>query len=339
MQVVTQISSPLQVTHCSPTQLRAKTLSSGLSALLIFCLICTVVFCLPPVSRFDGYFGSVQLKEARLKTIGGPKIVLVGGSNLAFGVASPLIEERLGLPTVNMGISSNLGLRFMLEEIKNDLHNGDVVILCPEHQLLFGLLDGCKDMFRVVQAYPPAFHSIFSAYILQPENLTKLLKNFKELVSVKCRLWYKCCFYRADFDLLLHPDEGKRTSFNSWGDYIPPSGKDCYPFEDQEICPGCEIDKEALAVLNKFSETMSAKGVRVLIVPPPTAVTSFRTSTQKVQALYRSMRQGLKIAVVANPERYVFERNNCFDSPYHLKAGPGRIRTIRLIEDVQSHLD
>ncbi|PWT95007.1 MAG: hypothetical protein C5B53_12100, partial [Candidatus Melainabacteria bacterium] len=128
--------------------------SAAAASVFVFFVFCCLVFFLPPYSRSNGYFGCIREKHRRLETLPSPKVVLIGGSNLPYSMDSTLIEKRLHLPVVDMGLSANLGLRFMLEEVKGQLHPGDIVIVSPEHQLFFGLLDGCKDLFRVVQAYP-----------------------------------------------------------------------------------------------------------------------------------------------------------------------------------------
>src|SRR5690606_17377891 len=69
-------------------------------------------------------------KHARLAAPGSAKLVLVGGSNLAFGVDSAELERELkGFRVVNMGMNAYLGLRFMLSEVMEDLEKGDVVVL------------------------------------------------------------------------------------------------------------------------------------------------------------------------------------------------------------------
>jgi len=313
-------------------------LSRAITAVLLFTAACCLVYSLPPISYPDGFFGGVETKDNRLASIKTPKVVLVGGSNLAYGIVSPMIESELRMPTVNMGISANLGLRFMLEEVRASINKGDIIIISPEHQLFFGLLDGTKDLFRVVQAHPPSFRWIFSAYIARIDNLPKLLKNFKELMSAKFHLWYRC-FVENESKDALYPNEGKKSRFNAYGDYLASDTLDSTKFEDQEIWPTCEIDWEALNALNDFSEKARSKWAHVFLIAPPTADTSYRTSAGKVQALYEDFDRYVKIPVIGRPDRYVFLRHQCLDAPYHLKSEPRHIRTAHLIEDVKNQLD
>ena len=73
-----------------------------------------VVFALPPV--YDNTFiGELGEKYDRLNSIDEPKIVIVGGSSVAFGIDSELMEEKLGMKVVNFGLYANLGTKLMLD--------------------------------------------------------------------------------------------------------------------------------------------------------------------------------------------------------------------------------
>ena len=61
-----------------------------------------------------------------------PRIVLEGGSNLAFGIDSRKIEDSTGLPVINMGLHAGLGLDFIVNEIKYIVKPSGIVILSIE---------------------------------------------------------------------------------------------------------------------------------------------------------------------------------------------------------------
>ena len=65
------------------------------------CLILVDLFVIG--SQFNhSYQASLIDKIARLESINEPKIILVGDSNVAFGFDSALIEQKIGMPVVNM---------------------------------------------------------------------------------------------------------------------------------------------------------------------------------------------------------------------------------------------
>jgi hypothetical protein len=81
----------------------------------------------------DEYLAATLDKEHRLATLAGSRVVLVGGSNLAFGLDCAVIERHTGRPPINMGVYAGFGLLFLLEEARAGLRPGDVVVLAPEY--------------------------------------------------------------------------------------------------------------------------------------------------------------------------------------------------------------
>src|SRR5688500_9034323 len=67
-----------------------------------FALIAGVVFLVP---EGNDYGLATVLKHDRLARDVPRKIVFIGGSNLAFGMDSGMVEKATGLPVVNMGMN------------------------------------------------------------------------------------------------------------------------------------------------------------------------------------------------------------------------------------------
>ena len=69
-----------------------------------------------------------------LEQTASPKMVLVGGSNLAFSIDSGLLAEEFGLPVVNMGLAKSVGLGYLLQETILLLHILLLIYLSPTCQ-------------------------------------------------------------------------------------------------------------------------------------------------------------------------------------------------------------
>ncbi len=65
-------------------------------------------------SNPDDYLAILIDKHKIAEKINTPKIILVGGSNLAFGIDTKVLGEYLGIPVANMGLRAELGVDFML---------------------------------------------------------------------------------------------------------------------------------------------------------------------------------------------------------------------------------
>ena len=91
----------------------------------------SICFAIPP-QYSETYLGELAAKYERLKDTDGAKIILIGGSNLAFGVDSATIEEYMNMPVVNFGLYATLGTKLMLDLSKANIDKGDIIVVCPE---------------------------------------------------------------------------------------------------------------------------------------------------------------------------------------------------------------
>ena len=110
------------------------TLISLLSLLIILSpLIFSVSLAIftPPVFS-ESFFGVLDEKVERLDSIEEEKIVVIGGSSVAFGVNSELIERYTEMPVVNFGLYASLGTKLMLDLSRKSINSGDIVIIAPE---------------------------------------------------------------------------------------------------------------------------------------------------------------------------------------------------------------
>ncbi|MBE6634436.1 MAG: hypothetical protein E7620_08880, partial [Ruminococcaceae bacterium] len=84
-------------------------------------------------SQFSNTFvGALDEKYERLATIEEPKLVIVGGSSVAFGLDCQKLEEQLQMPVVNFGLYAAIGTRAMMELSRDEISEGDIVVLAPE---------------------------------------------------------------------------------------------------------------------------------------------------------------------------------------------------------------
>ena len=108
-----------------------KLISLILVVLIPFGAVLGIAFFASPV--YDQTFlGGLSLKYDRLNAIDEPKIIVVGGSSVAFGLDSQLLAEHVGMPVVNFGLYATLGTKIMMDLSKANVNEGDIVVLAPE---------------------------------------------------------------------------------------------------------------------------------------------------------------------------------------------------------------
>ena len=98
----------------------------GLLVLGMFGMIVFKYFVIGSQYKYS-YVASFYDKIERLESINEPKIILVGNSNLAFGMNSEKLEKSMGMPVVNLGLHNNLGSAFHEQMAKFNINKGDIV--------------------------------------------------------------------------------------------------------------------------------------------------------------------------------------------------------------------
>ena len=94
-------------------------------------ILATAIFALP--SQYDNSFvGILDEKREALLNEEDDKIVVVGGSSVAFGVDSDIIEKYTEMPVINFGLYAALGTKLMLDLSRDGIKDGDIVIIAPE---------------------------------------------------------------------------------------------------------------------------------------------------------------------------------------------------------------
>jgi len=95
-----------------------------------------------PEIRFWKEAYAVKMEHARLLDAAGqPKTVFVGGSSSAFQIDPQILDEKFGIPSVNMGMHAGIGARVIVALALPLLKPNDHLILNIEPDLLAGDLE------------------------------------------------------------------------------------------------------------------------------------------------------------------------------------------------------
>jgi hypothetical protein len=143
-----------------PAQVRLFSLRLLQVALLTAAMIALIFAAIGPDP--DHYFAGSQLQLELLKNTPGPRIILVGGSNVSFGIDAELMQRTLGIPVINDGLHAGLGLS-PLRELQDYLRDGDVVIISLEYQLFSSkdIMEETSPFYRTGSNIPQRGLNIF----------------------------------------------------------------------------------------------------------------------------------------------------------------------------------
>lgn len=264
-------------------------------------------------------------KLALLANTPSPKVVLVGGSNLAFSIDSEMISREFGTPVVNMGLAKSVGLNYILEECKPFIGAGDVVILSPEYELFYDLFYGSDGLIVELQYNPAGFGHLRSL----GEWMT-VVSKFGPIMQAKFS-----GFIRKG-TASLEDSIYQRAGFNEYGDLIThldaPQAYEEHPlFPDDAPFRDASID-----LINEFNSYVLQKGARVLFTWPPLVEEEFEKHRDKIWMLDQRLRKDLAVPVISKPEDFIFSMEDMYDTAYHLRRQARRIRTQTLLDDLET---
>jgi len=97
---------------------------------LAACTVLGLFLALHPDSKH--YYQGSLIKSKLLEQTHSPRIIIVGGSNIAWGIDSELIENAFQRPTINAGLDVHIGIMPLLE-VREHLEPGDIIVISLEY--------------------------------------------------------------------------------------------------------------------------------------------------------------------------------------------------------------
>ncbi|MFN2377914.1 MAG: hypothetical protein ABR538_15375 [Candidatus Binatia bacterium] len=295
-------------------------------AALLLATAAAVLLLIPP--DHDDYLAIIGAKVERLEKTAAPRIVFVGGSNLAFGLDSRAVEESLGRPVVNMGMGFNMGLRFMLDLVEPRVGAGDLVVLVPEYNLFFGLLDGDERLIDVLELYPPGMRHIQSQ-----RQVLNLVENLPRHARFKVERLLQGYFYPVTDDCVYCP-----RAFNEYGDNVAHLGLPSKDVAKMDFLKNAArgVDTEAIVVVNAFAKKVEDKGARTVMLFPCLPRPHYEQRRDAIEDLHAALGRDLRVPLLSTPLDYVYPVEDFFDWVYHLNREGRSRRTARVIDQLRA---
>lgn len=294
----------------------------------VFFLICGFGL---PVQFGDTFMGELKSKYERLKETSGKRIVLVGGSGVAFDCDSALMDDFFpSYEIVNFGMYAGLGTKAVMDLSENYIHEGDIVILSPEQgEQTF------SDYFNGEYMWQAADGAFGMLRDLKSENFDAMLGNFPRFALEK--LNYVMKGQKPQTDSIY-----QKKSFNIYGDIeldtcrenILPNGYDVNQkvrFTEDVVQP------EFMDYMNDWAKRLEKKGAVVWYRYCPVNKLSVE-DMDDLAAYDVFLRQKLDFPVIGNPENSLMEAEWFFDTNFHLNQPGKEVNTVQLIRDMKAML-
>lgn len=294
----------------------------------VFFLICGFGL---PVQFGDTFMGELKSKYERLKETSGKRIVLVGGSGVAFDCDSALMDDFFpSYEIVNFGMYAGLGTKAVMDLSENYIHEGDIVILSPEQSE-----QTFSDYFNGEYMWQAADGAFGMLRDLKSENFEAMLGNFPRFALEK--LNYVMKGQKPQTDSIY-----QKKSFNTYGDIeldtcrenILPNGYDVNQkvrFTEDVVQP------EFMDYMNDWAKRLEKKGAVVWYRYCPVNKLSVE-DMDDLAAYDVFLRQKLDFPVIGNPENSLMEAEWFFDTNFHLNQPGKEVNTVQLIRDMKAML-
>lgn len=336
----------LEITEGAARHARGAETRGGAGGLVVRILALTIAIVLSGLLigqfhtnlRDDSYLAAVLEKDRLIRNTPSPKIILVGGSNLAFGIDSKAIQDSLGLHVVNMGLYAKLGLKYMLAQVRPYIKPGDVVVVVPEYDQFYGEYANGDNTLNTALLYAPAdripdfirSYSIIDV-VLRPrvENARRsFLRAFAAAVGKESTL------FPPDTNTVYN-----RHSFNEYGDavsHLDKKGMNPDSIYVKALPPLKDFNRATLKDLNSIASKARDEKAHAYFLFPSYIDRSYVINVGAIDSLRRKLAGGMDLQIVGSPKDFVMPKQYFFDTRYHLNREGREVRTLKMIEVLQT---
>ena len=292
------------------------------------------------ISRFDirsaddNYIAAVLEKDRLIRNTPSPKVILVGGSNLAFGVDSRMLRDSLGLSVVNMGLYAKLGIKYMLAQVEPYIARNDVVVIVPEYDQFFGDYANGDNTLNTALLYTPndRIPDFIRSYSIVDVIWKPRVENARRsfLHALAAAVGREKQFFPPDTNPVYN-----RHSFNEYGDVVSHQnrkGKDPDSIFVSHLPPMKEFNRHTLDYLNSIENKAQKVGAHAYFMYPSYIDSSYTINAGEIDSLGKKLRRGMRMPIIGSPRDFAYPKTSFFDTRYHLNWNARPRRTRDMIE-------
>jgi hypothetical protein len=308
--------------------------------LFILVQVCILVSLALVGGRPETYLAASVDKSNRLRTAPSPRVVLVGDSELAFGIDSNLLANRLDgrYSPVNMGLHAGLGLSFMLNQARDGLRSGDVVVLSLTYTSLWSDNPANSTLWTVIRNQPHAWTFV-------PKNERwRLLGHLIDEPVLIANEFSNIAFNKLYATIFGNETETvySRRRFNAYGDldaWNLTSKYSATPVEPLDDALPLANLNETIVLVQGFCAECSAKGISVLYAFSPVSEDWYQARRSVIARTAQMLESRLLIPFANTPEEAVFRSDSFYDGPFHLCGAAVEVNTDRLSSGLRRSID
>ena len=275
--------------------------------------------------------GTYSIKFERLYTAEGKKLIIINGSNTAYGLDTAALISQLDedFEVANFGFNWKTPLTIFYDVAAHFIKPGDIVLSCPELMpQMWGENTASSTMWEMFESA----YEVISMIDLR--NYGGILRTFADF-NRKCIASGKGTDYDARYaDVNTYGDFTVYKKPNKAGDsYVQTAGRD--------FSVSVYLQKRNVANMNRAMGACRAAGAEIFISFPPTNKNclSAASATKEYQTAFENeIEARLDARLISHISDYLVPGSWCFDSDYHLTTEATKWRTQTLAGDLNRAL-
>lgn len=270
----------------------------------------------------NGYMREQEVKMAMLSVPARkPSIVLLGGSNVAFGYDSEMLSDSLGMPVVNTGLHASIGLKYIIDDCFPRLRRGDILVLSPEYGHFFGdMAYGEAPMTDLV--YLSGMRLICK---LNHHQWYSLLNNTPKYLRTKLEYTFLNTLPMAKDSVY------SLSAFNEYGDVVAHWRHDECKYSETLKPQSLGVwNSDFVSYLTDELRKLRKRGIYIVMCPPVVASTyhwNNRLNIEYTDSVLSS--EGFPFAVPSSD--CVYPDTLFYDTGYHLRHIGAKRHTMSMI--------
>ncbi len=299
---------------------------------LPFAAVGAVGFLLP--AQFEKTFlGEFHKRVEELYATEEEKIVIIGGSSVAFGVDAELLSETLKRPVVNFGLYATLGTKVMMDYSLDALGEGDIVVIAPEmNAQTWSLYFNAETMWQALDGH----FSLLTK--LDRDDLPAMMGSFWRFAKTKLSYLGK----DLDPDGIYNAssfDEKGFLRYHRDRDYNIMAGG-----VDTSMPIGFEteiVSAEFIAYVNEYIAAAEKKGAKVYLgfCPMNELALPVDIELKDLENFTAFLGENFDCEILGDPNNMIYRAGYFYDSNFHLNSAGATLHTRQLALDIAEVLE
>lgn len=316
-----------------------KKLSKLLTGVLLVLLLPAAL--LLSGAALPGYYGESYYAELgemyhRLENAKGKRLIVVGNSDVAFGLDGALLESLLRekgfvYTVCPFGLYAAVGTSAMLSLSQEHLREGDLVVLV------------CEPVSEALSSYFGAT-AFWKCAETAPELLSAVGRDRRSVLA-GAYVPYLQERFRILLDGTPPAPEGAyaKAAFDGRCDMVFPRPGNIMPLGYDVSSP---IDFSSVTVEDSFARQVAGycaaarqRGAAVVASFSPVNASAVEDlSPQAVNTYFTAVNEALPCPVISDPNDYILESGWFYDTNLHLNSAGAVVRTCSLAQDILAYL-